>query len=76
MSLAVPRLIHTGQVLVDLIMRVGALPPPGGDVLASEARFEVGGGFNVIAAARRSGMACVYAGGHGTGRFGELARQA
>ncbi|GAB7536795.1 carbohydrate kinase family protein [Burkholderia sp. 3C] len=76
MTAAVPRLIHTGQVLVDLIMRVGALPAPGGDVLASEARFEVGGGFNVLAAARRSGMACVYAGGHGTGRFGELARQA
>ncbi|MBN3729119.1 sugar kinase, partial [Burkholderia sp. Ac-20379] len=59
MTAAVPRLIHTGQVLVDLIMRVGALPAPGGDVLASEARFEVGGGFNVLAAARRSGMACV-----------------
>ncbi|WP_246795317.1 PfkB family carbohydrate kinase [Burkholderia perseverans] len=71
---AQPRLIHTGQVLVDLIMRVGALPPPGGDVLADDARFEVGGGFNVMAAARRSGMTVVYAGGHGSGRFGEMVR--
>jgi sugar/nucleoside kinase (ribokinase family) len=76
MKLAVPRLIHTGQVIVDLVMRVGALPPHGGDVLASDARFEVGGGFNVMAAARRSGMQVVYAGGHGDGRFGELARDA
>lgn len=76
MKLAVPRLIHTGQVIVDLVMRVGALPPHGGDVLASDASFEVGGGFNVMAAARRSGMDVVYAAGHGDGRFGDLAREA
>ncbi|GJH06101.1 PfkB family carbohydrate kinase [Paraburkholderia terrae] len=76
MTQAVPRLIHTGQVLVDLVMRVSALPAPGGDVLASDAKFEVGGGFNVMAAARRSGMAVVYAAGHGSGRFGDMARAA
>jgi sugar/nucleoside kinase (ribokinase family) len=76
MTQAVPRLIHTGQVLVDLVMRVGDLPTPGGDVLATDSKFEVGGGFNVMAAARRSGMAVVYAAGHGTGRFGDMARAA
>ncbi|WGS54104.1 PfkB family carbohydrate kinase [Paraburkholderia sp. D15] len=69
------RLIHTGQVIVDLVMQVDALPVPGGDVLARGASFEVGGGFNVMAAARRSGMPVVYAAGHGRGRFGDLARQ-
>lgn len=70
------RLIHTGQVIVDLVMQVDALPAPGGDVLARGASFEVGGGFNVMAAARRSGMPVVYVAGHGRGRFGEMARQA
>lgn len=71
----VSRLIHTGQVIVDLVMQVDALPAPGGDVLASNASFEVGGGFNVMVAARRSGMPVVYAAGHGRGRFGDMARQ-
>ncbi|MEW6346149.1 MAG: PfkB family carbohydrate kinase [Paraburkholderia sp.] len=70
------RLIHTGQVIVDLVMQIDALPAPGGDVLAANACFEVGGGFNVMAAARRSHMRVVYAGGHGSGRFGTMAREA
>ncbi|AMM17080.1 sugar kinase [Burkholderia sp. PAMC 28687] len=70
------RLIHTGQVIVDLVMQIDALPAPGGDVLTRDASFEVGGGFNVMAAARRNGMHVVYPGGHGRGRFGALAREA
>ena len=69
------RLIHTGQVIVDLVMQIDTLPAPGGDVLAHNASFEVGGGFNVMAAARRSGMRVVYPGGHGHSRFGDMARQ-
>jgi sugar/nucleoside kinase (ribokinase family) len=72
----VSRLIHTGQVIVDLVMQVDSLPARGGDVLASNASFEVGGGFNVMAAARRSGMHVVYPAGHGRARFGDMARQA
>jgi sugar/nucleoside kinase (ribokinase family) len=72
----VSRLIHTGQVIVDLVMQIDALPAPGGDVLAANACFEVGGGFNVMAAARRSHMRVVYAGGHGSGRFGDMVRVA
>ena len=80
MNQAVPvnvsRLIHTGQVIVDLVMQIDALPAPGGDVLAANALFAVGGGFNVMAAARRNRMHVVYAGGHGSGRFGDMARAA
>ncbi|MCD5970302.1 PfkB family carbohydrate kinase [Pseudomonas quasicaspiana] len=70
------RLLHTGQVVVDLVMALDKLPASGGDVLASSARFEAGGGFNVMAAARRNGMPVVYLGRHGKGQFGDLARQA
>lgn len=70
------RLVHTGQVIVDLVMRVPGLPPAGGDVLASSTRMRAGGGFNVMAAAARAGADMLYTGGHGTGRFGDLARAA
>ena len=71
-----PRLLHTGQVMIDLVMAVDKLPHSGGDVLAQSARFEAGGGFNVMAAAQRNGLPVVYLGRHGTGRFGDLAREA
>lgn len=70
------RLLYTGQVVIDLVMAVDALPTAGQDVLASCASFETGGGFNVMAAAARNGLATCYLGRHGSGRFGELARQA
>jgi sugar/nucleoside kinase (ribokinase family) len=71
------RLIHTGQVLMDLVMRVPALPERGGDVLArSGSELTPGGGFNVMVAAARSGAAVTYAGAHGSGRFSDQARAA
>ncbi|WP_309677284.1 PfkB family carbohydrate kinase [Pseudomonas sp.] len=71
-----PRLLHTGQVIIDLVMAVDKLPHSGGDVLAQSASFEAGGGFNVMVAAQRNGLPVVYLGRHGTGRFGDLAREA
>ena len=71
-----PKMLHTGQVIIDLVMAVDKLPQPGGDVLAQSASFEAGGGFNVMAAAQRNGLSVVYLGRHGTGRFGDLAREA
>ena len=71
-----PKMLHTGQVIIDLVMAVDQLPQVGGDVLAQSAGFEAGGGFNVMAAAVRNGLPVVYLGRHGTGRFGDLARQA
>ncbi len=70
------RLLHTGQVIVDLVMALDTLPATGGDVLARSASFETGGGFNVMAAATRNGLPVVYLGRHGSGRFGDLARAA
>lgn len=71
-----PKLLHTGQVIIDLVMAVDKLPQAGGDVLAQSASFEAGGGFNVMAAAQRNGLPVVYLGRHGSGRFGDLAREA
>ncbi|MCF5179843.1 sugar kinase [Pseudomonas syringae] len=70
------KLFYTGQVVVDLVMAIDRLPPSGGDVLATSATFEAGGGFNVMAAACRNGLRTVYLGRHGQGRFGDIARQA
>jgi ribokinase len=70
------RLIHTGQVVIDLVLRVPGMPPRGGDVLASEMALTPGGGFNVMAAAARSGAEVLYAGSHGSGAFGDLVRAA
>jgi len=70
------RLVFAGEVIVDLVMAVDSLPERGGDVLARSASIQVGGGFNVMAAAARQGMPVQYAGGHGTGPWGDLVRAA
>jgi sugar/nucleoside kinase (ribokinase family) len=70
------RLLQLGNVVVDVVLSVPALPERGGDVLAGATRVAAGGGFNVMAAAARQGLAVSYAGAHGSGPFGELARAA
>ena len=70
------RLVLAGEALVDVLMRVPGLPPRGGDILATSSQVAVGGGFNVMAAAARQGLPVLYAGGHGTGPWGELVRAA
>jgi sugar/nucleoside kinase (ribokinase family) len=70
------RLLHLGNVVVDVVLTVPALPERGGDVLASRAESTAGGGFNVMAAAARQGLRAAYAGAHGTGPFGTMARAA
>jgi sugar/nucleoside kinase (ribokinase family) len=71
----VGRLLHTGQVMLDLVLRVPALPPVGGDVFATApSGLTPGGGFNVMAAAARAGAMVRYLGGHGDGRLGDAAR--
>jgi len=69
------RLVFAGEAIVDLVMRVPALPERGGDMLASSS-IQVGGGFNIMAAAARQGLPVVYAGGHGTGPWGDRVRTA
>ncbi|WP_233565150.1 PfkB family carbohydrate kinase [Micromonospora musae] len=70
-----PRLVHTGNVVVDVVMYLPRLPEVGGDVLASGSRITAGGGLNVMVSAARQGLPVAYAGLHGTGPFGDLARE-
>lgn len=70
------RLLHLGNVVMDLVLAVPALPERGGDVLATRSQATSGGGFNVMAAAARQGLPVSYAGAHGTGPFGDRARAA
>jgi len=70
------RLVFAGEAIVDLLMWVPALPERGGDMLAEFSSVQVGGGFNIMAAAARQGLPVVYAGGHGTGPWGDEVRAA
>ena len=70
------RLLHLGNVVVDVVLTVPALPERGGDVLADRSETSAGGGFNVMTAAARQGLPVTYAGAHGSGPFGDLARAA
>ncbi|MCL6707206.1 PfkB family carbohydrate kinase [Pseudomonas sp. R2.Fl] len=67
-----PRLFHIGSAVIDFIYRVERLPLPGDDLLASSFSALPGGGFNMLLAARRSGMASAYAGRIGTGPAGAM----
>jgi sugar/nucleoside kinase (ribokinase family) len=70
------RLLFAGEALVDVLMQVPVLPERGGDLLATSATVTAGGGFNVMAAAARQGLPVLYAGGHGTGPWGDVIRAA
>src|ERR1700685_3230254 len=61
------RLLHLGNVVVDLVLNVPDLPQRGADVLAAASRVSPGGGFNVLAAAARQGLAAPHAGPHRRG---------
>jgi hypothetical protein len=47
----ITRLVSLGNVIIDLVAEVPELPERGADVLASTDAVEVGGGFNLMAAA-------------------------
>lgn len=69
-------IVGIGSVVVDVRATVPELPPRGGDVWASRMRMAPGGAFHALAAAARQGVEVTYAGAHGTGPFGDLARRA
>ena len=71
-----PRLLCFDTVLIDVALRVAALPQRAGDVLASEKLVTTGGGFNAMSAAARHNMRVVYAGRLGAGPFASLAATA
>jgi sugar/nucleoside kinase (ribokinase family) len=70
--MADPRLIHIGSAVVDFTYRIDRLPRPGDDLTASSFSALPGGGFNMMVAARRSGMRTAYAGKIGDGPFGTM----
>jgi sugar/nucleoside kinase (ribokinase family) len=70
------QLISIGSVVVDVVATVPVLPVRGGEVVATGIAMTAGGGFNAMAAAARQGLAVLYAGAHGTGPLGDLARRA
>ncbi|MFZ4842837.1 PfkB family carbohydrate kinase [Mycetocola saprophilus] len=71
-----PRLIFTGNVIVDLVMNVTTMPEAGGDTVAQNSDITAGGGLNTMVAARRDGLPVVFAGQYGSGHFGGIVRAA
>jgi len=72
----VPRLILVDSVVVDVVLNVDTLPERGSDTLAEHSDSFAGGGFNVMAAASRLGLASVYGGVVGLGPFATIAQEA
>lgn len=70
-----PRVIHTAQALVDVVIEVPSLPPRGGNVMATSSGRYAGGAVTVLVAAARSGARAVHAGTIGTGPGGDLVRR-
>ncbi|MEO6019126.1 MAG: PfkB family carbohydrate kinase [Knoellia sp.] len=71
-----PRVIHTAQALVDVVVEVPSLPRRGGNVMAPQPKEYAGGAVNILIAAARQGAQCVHAGAAGTGPHGDLIREA
>jgi len=71
-----PRVIHTAQALVDVVVDVPSLPRRGGNVMAPPPNEYAGGAVNILLAAARQGAECVHAGATGTGPHGDLVRAA
>ena len=69
----VPRLFCLDSVLIDVMLKVAALPERAGDALAEEQLITTGGGFNAMSAAARHGLYVVYAGRLGIGPFATMA---
>ena len=70
------RLVHAGSAVVDYVYRIDMLPLPGAEKTAASYDRVAGGGFNMMVAARRTGMPVVFAGRHGTGPSGDFLRAA
>jgi sugar/nucleoside kinase (ribokinase family) len=71
-----PRLFCLDTVLIDVVLKISALPERAGDVLASEQLITTGGGFNAMSAAARHGVDVTYAGRFGVGPFTSMATTA
>lgn len=70
------RLVGVASILLDRTVDVPGLPQRGGDVIGVDAGAAPGGGINALSAARRLGLAAVYAAPHGAGFIGRAVREA
>jgi sugar/nucleoside kinase (ribokinase family) len=68
------RLFCLDTVMIDIVLRISAIPESGSDVLADEHLIATGGGYNAMSAAARQGVGAVYAGRLGRGPFSSIAR--
>lgn len=66
------RLLQMHGAVVDLVYWVEAVPRTSEEAIVSDFRITPGGGFNALAAARRSGLEVAYGGGLGTGPLADL----
>lgn len=69
-----PRVLHTAQALVDVLLEVPHLPVTGGNVNAVSENRCAGGAATILVAAARTGARAVHGGAHGTGPNGDLIR--
>lgn len=67
------RLYCLDTVMLDIVVRVDALPTSGHDILATQRLLTTGGGYNAMSAAARHMMPVSYAGRLGTGPFSQTA---
>lgn len=71
-----PRVLHTAQALVDVLLEVPELPVTGGNVNATSEQRCAGGAATILVAAARTGAEAVHGGAHGEGPNGDLIRAA
>ncbi|MGO1685851.1 MAG: PfkB family carbohydrate kinase [Brachybacterium sp.] len=71
-----PRVLHTAQALVDVILEIDELPPRGGNANARSETWYAGGAVTTLIAAARTGATAVHGGAHGTGPHGDVIREA
>lgn len=69
-----PRVLHTAQALVDLVVEVPSLPARGRNVNATGETRYAGGAVNILVAAARTGASAAHGGAHGRGPNGDLVR--
>lgn len=70
--MSAPAVIGLGQVIVDLTMRLDAVPRPGEDMFAADASPQVGASYNMLHAVRRMGVAARHGGILGRGPWADL----
>ncbi|MEM9708026.1 MAG: PfkB family carbohydrate kinase [Pseudomonadota bacterium] len=70
------RIVQVQGAVVDLVYRVAAIPPSGGEAKVTDFAMSPGGGFNALVAAKRLGANIAYGGGLGQGPFASLVETA